>query len=107
MIKKGIEIKATLAEWMVENYDIANVFLNRLQTVKESSTFLQYQLDTDAMLPYIEYRKFNDDAERYDLAKKLFPLLETDTIGNNPYISYNTEQLAKQEGFVRNEWWSR
>jgi len=36
-----------------------------------------------------------------DLAMGLFPLLETDKIGNNPYISYNTEQLAKQEGFIR------
>ena len=35
-----------------------------------------------------------------DLAKELYPLLETDKIGNNPYISYNTEQLAKQEGFI-------
>ena len=35
-----------------------------------------------------------------DLAKELFPLLETDKIGNNPYITYNTEQLAKQEGFI-------
>ena len=35
-----------------------------------------------------------------DLAKELFPLLETDKIGNNPYITYNTKQLAKQEGFV-------
>ena len=36
-----------------------------------------------------------------DLAKELFPLLETDKIGNNPYITYNAEQLAKQEGFVK------
>ena len=35
-----------------------------------------------------------------DKAKELFPLLETDKIGNNPYISYNTEQLSKQEGFI-------
>ena len=35
-----------------------------------------------------------------DLAIELFPLLETDKIGNNPYISYNTEQLAKREGFI-------
>jgi len=35
-----------------------------------------------------------------ELAKELFPLLETDKIGNNPYITYNTEQLAKQEGFI-------
>ena len=35
-----------------------------------------------------------------DLAKELFPLLETDKIGNNPYITYNIEQLAKQKGFV-------
>ena len=35
-----------------------------------------------------------------DLAKELYPLLETDKIGNNPYISYNTEQLAKREGYV-------
>lgn len=36
-----------------------------------------------------------------NLAKELFPLLETDKIGNNLYITYNTEQLAKQEGFVK------
>ena len=36
-----------------------------------------------------------------DLAKELYPLLETDKIGNPYIISYNTEQLAKQEGFVR------
>ena len=35
-----------------------------------------------------------------DLAKELYPLLETDKIGNPYIISYNTEQLAKQEGFV-------
>lgn len=35
-----------------------------------------------------------------DKAKELFPLLETDKIGNNPYISYNIEQLSKQEGFI-------
>ena len=33
-------------------------------------------------------------------AKELFPLLETDKIGNNPYITYNTKQLAKREGYV-------
>ena len=36
-----------------------------------------------------------------ELAKELFPLLETDKIGNNPYITYNTEQLAKREGYIK------
>ena len=35
-----------------------------------------------------------------DLAKELFPLLETDKLGNNPYITYNTKQLVKREGYV-------
>lgn len=36
-----------------------------------------------------------------NLAKELFPLLETDKIGNNPYITYNTAQSARQEGFIK------
>ena len=35
-----------------------------------------------------------------DLAKELFPLLKTDKLGNNPYITYNTKQLVKREGYV-------
>ena len=95
MIRKEIEIKATLAEWMVENIDIANVFLNRLQTIKESSTFLQYQLDTNAMLPYIEYRKFNDDAERYDLAKKLFANKKVSNFENAYFYILYEDRMGK------------
>ena len=35
-----------------------------------------------------------------DLAKELFPLLETDKLGNNPYITYNIKQLVKREGYI-------
>lgn len=33
-------------------------------------------------------------------AEVLYPILETDKIGNNPYISHNVEQLAKREGYI-------
>ena len=40
-----------------------------------------------------------------ETAENEYPLMQTDKLGNNPYISYNTQQVCRREGFKAGAKW--
>ena len=91
--REVIEIKVSLAKWIIDNYDIAKTFFDHLDSIRRSCNCSQYRNDETIIYPYIQFHKFRDDAERYDLAQDLFAAGKVSSVDNAYfYILYKDKK---------------